>query len=84
MSSVIPNPPPILMHDSLACEKTADAIRAVSAAAQKLVNGALTRRALALLIRDALPRGSKMDPAEILEVLDAATALGARYTRKVP
>lgn len=78
-----PTPGEVLQHGADSCEQVAKAIEHVARAATQLVNGPLELRSAAILIRAQLPRGSKLEVAEIVDVLVAAAAMG-RYHLKTP
>lgn len=66
----------VLQHGADECDKVANAIAAAAKSAQAIVNGPLSMRALCLLIRDMLPRGSKLTTDEIALVLQGAAKVG--------
>lgn len=76
-------PAEVLQHGADACERVAKALDGVAAAARAIVNGPLELRSVAILIRAQLPRGSKLEVAEIMDVLRAAEAMG-RFHLKAP
>jgi hypothetical protein len=59
----------------------AEALEKVSEAIRKLISGRLKEEAIIVLIKEALPKGSKLEKAQIKAVLDAAANLN-RYTRR--
>lgn len=71
-----------VQHTVEECEHLAKAIEGIAVAVQKLVGGPLTVRTLCLLIRDALPRGSRdVSVTDIQAVLEGACALGRRHLK---
>ena len=48
-----------LQHGMDSCEQVAKAVEGISVAAKKLLEGPLTPAAACLLIREAMPRGTK-------------------------
>ena len=74
-----------LQHSVDDCAEIAAGIRGIAEAAKRLVGGPLTMRALCVLIREALPRGSKtkVDVDDIAVVLQAAANLGAVHLKAV-
>ena len=69
------------IKDAQVTADVAVAIRSIDTAMKSLLAGGLTDRALHVLIRDALPRGSKLTLAEISDVLNALSGLRARYLK---
>lgn len=61
----------------------ADAINAIAETIRRLMNGRLKEEAIIILIKESLPKGSKLEKAQIKAVLDAAMNLN-RYTRSPP
>ncbi len=73
----------VLQHGADSCEQVAKAIEHVAAAANRIVCGPLELRSAAVLIRQQLPRGSKLELEDIVNVLRAAEAM-ARWHLKTP
>lgn len=78
--------PLTVVEDERGPEVIAKAIEQTATAAQKLLEGGLTRRALVLLIHDAIPGGGYGNPkpskTQVADVLDAAAGLRKYVSRK--
>jgi hypothetical protein len=61
----------------------AERLEMLGEAIRRLLNGRLKEETVIVLIRESLPKGMKLDKAQIKAVLDAAQSLGTRYTRRV-
>lgn len=61
----------------------AERIEMLSEAIRRLLNGRLKEDAVLVLIKESLPKGSKLDKAQIKAVLDAIQNMGTRYTRQM-
>lgn len=77
MSKAAPAPQPAIVLDEVDPDILASAIVDVSNAAKKLLNSRLSKRAIAILIRDACKGNRSL--CDILEVLDAAENLSRRF-----
>ena len=67
------------VEPSIAAEELAEQIEAVAEAADKVLRAGLTRRALVLLIHDAIPAQRRPGKREISMILDAQVNLAALY-----
>lgn len=68
----------MLQHSADACEQVAKAIEGIGAAAKKLLNGPLSVEAACLLIREAMPHGTKstVTVKQVEAVLRGAAMVG--------
>lgn len=62
-------------------EVIADQLASIADSVRRLLAGRLTEEAIVVLIHASLPRGMKMSHSQIINVLEAAARLDARFTK---
>lgn len=77
-------PQEALQHGADSCEQVAKAIQGIGQAARAILAGPLTVDATCILIREAMPRGTKSGVSEamIRSVLQGAAALDGVHLKK--